>query len=392
MSQINTARDLEIKTSIQKLIREWYELKLARINFPFIHGHTNIPVFDMVFDDEELLMLSESCLDFTLAGGRFVRQFQVQLTKLFEVKKVILTISEQMAFYTAFQILTTPHLGSKALLPDDEIIMCPFVSSYIFEQSYLKPVYIDIEPDSCNIDVSLIRKAINSKSKAIIVSHAAGNPCQIGEIAEIAKNNDLWLIESCVDAIGSRFDNQYLGTFSDISIFGFGLKQQITTGEGGALFINNDILKNIGVPEFKMSEMQASIGLAQLRKLTYFIDARKRNFNMLFDYLRPFENLFKLLDIRDKSEPCWAYFPVIVKEQAGFDKSDLVKYLDNFNILTEPLFEPVNKCGKWISESYNFDYVIKNGFKIGLYPTISDDAIRYTVSKINEFIINFSKA
>ncbi|MDD3014078.1 MAG: DegT/DnrJ/EryC1/StrS family aminotransferase [Candidatus Gastranaerophilales bacterium] len=388
MTPINTARDLEIKTNIQKLIKEWYELKLARINFPFIHGHTAIPVFDKVFDEEELLMLSESCLDFKLTKGRFSRLYEAQMAKFFGIKNIILTISEQMAFHTVFQILSSSDLDSQSLLPGDEIISSPSIPEYIFNRTNITPVFIDIEPDTYNIDASLIQNAINSRTKGIFISHTAGNPSKIDEISEIAKNNGLWLIESCIDAIGSKFDNKYVGTFSDISIFGFGQNQQITTGEGGAVFINNTLFNKVELFSSAMTEMQASIGIAQLRKLPYFIDARKRNFYILLDGLKPFQNAFKLPEIQNKSEPCWAYFPIVIKKQAGFKKNELVKYLEKYNILTSPFLEFSVEKTRWASGKENFDHIANNGFKIGLSPSIGDEAFKYILSKIKEFIVN----
>lgn len=388
MAPVNTARDLEIKTSIQRLIREWFELKLDRINFPFIHGHTPIQTFDKVFDDEELMMLSESCLDFTLVNGRFSRQFESQLANLFGVKSVISSISEQMTIDNIFQILGSPALNLKALTPGDEIITCPSLPYKILEHRDFIPVYVDIDPETFNIDEKSIQKAISSRTKAIFVSHFAGNPSNMSKISEIAKEHDLWLIECCFDAIGSKFENKYVGTFADISFLKFSLNQQITTAEGGALLINNDVLSQIQISNIRMTEMQASIGIAQLRKLPYFIDARKRNFNMLNKSLKSFESVFKIPEKLDKSEPCWAFFPVVIKEDAGFIKDDLIKYLDKYNILTAPIIQDMDNRIKDHSGMDHFKHISENGFKIGIYPTISDEVIKYIISKINEFIVN----
>jgi len=385
MTSINTARDLEIKTSIQKLIKEWYELKLDKINFPFIYGHTVIPAFNKAFDEEELMMLSEACLDFTLCEGRFVKQFESRLANFFNAECVISTISEQMAFQTTFQLLNSYNF-KKTCQP--EIITTPFAPHYIMEQGDFTPIIIDIEPDTYNMDTDLLQHAINQRTKAIFIHHTAGNPVNIQKVSEIAKNNNLLLIESCFDSIGSKFKNQHVGTMSDIAVFGFGLNQQFTTGEGGALFLNNENLRKMPVSNIKMTEMQASIGLAQLRKLPYFIEARKRNFNILFDGLRSFQNVLCFPEKIDDSDPCWAYFPVVIKENAAFKKDDLVEYLKNYNILTEPIIEMPETELNWGTKNNTFGYISKNSFKLGIYPSISDEALKFIISKITEFIIN----
>ncbi|OGH99038.1 MAG: lipopolysaccharide biosynthesis protein RfbH [Candidatus Melainabacteria bacterium GWF2_32_7] len=443
MSSVNTSKDLEVKTSILKLIKEWYDLKHDKINYPFIPGYSYIPVSGKVYDEEELMMLTESCLDFWLTTGRFSKQFETHLAKFLGIKHAILTNSGSSANLLAITALTSPLLGERALKEGDEVITVaagfPTTINPII-QNNLVPVFVDIELGTYNIDASKLEEALSPKTKAIFIAHTLGNPFNLDKVVEFAHKNNLWLIEDCCDALGSKYGDKYAGTFSDIATLSFYPAHHITMGEGGALLTDNDLLKksiisfrdwgrdctcnsgqdNLCQKRFqwqlgdlpygydhkyiyshvgynlKATEMQAAVGVAQLRKLPYFINARKENFELLYQGLKIHEDKLILPGKTANSDPSWFGFLVSVREDVGFTRNDLVRYLEENKIGTRLLFagnilrQPAYKDIKYrqVGTLENTDFVMNNTFWIGVYPGITREMIKYMTSKISEFIIN----
>ncbi|OGI21608.1 MAG: lipopolysaccharide biosynthesis protein RfbH [Candidatus Melainabacteria bacterium RIFOXYA12_FULL_32_12] len=443
MSSVNTSKDLEVKTSILKLIKEWYDLKHDKINYPFIPGYSHIPVSGKVYDEEELMMLTESCLDFWLTTGRFSKQFETHLAKFLGIKYAILTNSGSSANLLAITALTSPLLGERALKEGDEVITVaagfPTTINPII-QNNLVPVFVDIELGTYNIDASKLEEALSPKTKAIFIAHTLGNPFNLDKVVEFAHKNNLWLIEDCCDALGSKYGDKYAGTFSDIATLSFYPAHHITMGEGGALLTDNDLLKksiisfrdwgrdctcnsgqdNLCQKRFqwqlgdlpygydhkyiyshvgynlKATEMQAAVGVAQLRKLPYFINARKENFELLYQGLKIHEDKLILPGKTANSDPSWFGFLVSVREDVGFTRNDLVRYLEENKIGTRLLFagnilrQPAYKNIKYrqVGSLENTDFVMNNTFWIGVYPGITREMIKYMTSKISEFIIN----
>lgn len=441
MSSINTSKDLEIKTNIQKLIKEWYELKHNRENYPFIPNHTYIPASGKMFDEEELMLLTESCLDFWLTADRFCRQFEKNIANYTGIKYAMLTNSGSSANLLAITALTSPTLKERALKPGDEVITVaagfPTTVNPII-QNGLIPVFVDVELETYNIDITKLEEALSPKTKAIFVAHTLGNPFKVDEIAEFAKKNNLWLIEDCCDALGARYNENHVGTNSDIATLSFYPAHHITMGEGGALLTNNSQLKKLilsfrdwgrdcccepgqdnyckkrfewklgDLPygydhkyiythigyNLKVTDMQGAIGVAQLRKLPYFIEARKKNFKLLYDGLKQFEDKLILPKAEQKADPSWFGFLLSVREDAGFNRNELVQYLEENKIGTRLLFagnivrQPAYKDTNYrvVGSLDNADFIMRNTFWIGVHPGITDDMVKYIVGKFDEFI------
>lgn len=435
------SKDIEIKNSINSLIKEWYELKHYDLNKTFVPGQSYIPPSGKVYDEEDMTLLMESCLDFWLTSGRFCRQFEQEFSEFLGVKHAVLTNSGSSANLLAITALTSPKLKEKALMPGDEVITIaagfPTTVNPII-QNNLVPVFVDIDLNTYNIDVFMLEKALSEKTKAIFVAHTLGNPFNLGEITKFAKQNNLWLIEDACDALGSMYKNQLVGSFSDIATFSFYPAHHITMGEGGALVTNNDLLKTLiisfrdwgrdcycetgqdnccgkrfeqklgDLPEgydhkytyshigynLKITEMQAAIGVAQLKKLPEFINKRKENFNYLYYKLAKFEDYFILPKAAYNSDPSWFGFLISVRENTGFSRNKLVKYLEENKIGTRLLFggnllkQPAYKNIKHrkIGNLKNTDFVMNNTFWIGIYPGITKEMMDYTAEKIEEFI------
>jgi len=300
------------------------------------------------------------------------------------------------------------------------------------------PVFIDIELGTYNILASKIEKAISKKTKAIFIPHTLGNPAEIDKIVQIAKKYNLWLIEDNCDSLGSRYNGKYTGTFSDISTCSFYPAHMITTGEGGAVLTNNELLKRIILSfrdwgracwcetghdntcgkrflwkldklpygydhkyiyshigyNLKVTDMQAAIGVAQLKKLPGFIAARKKNFEMLYKGILRHEKYFVLPRTTKKADTAWFGFPILVKENARFTRNDIVTYLEKNKIATRMLFGGnLTKQPAYENEKYrihgtlkNTDLAMNNLFWIGLYPGISGQMVNYILDKIDSFI------
>lgn len=436
MSPINTSKDLEIKTGIQNLIKEWYELKLNRINFPFIPDHTYIPVSAKIFDSEELMMLTEACLEFGLNSGRYVQQFEQKLAKFLGIKNVISANSGSSANLLAIASLCSGELREKALKPGDEVITTalsrPTLLSSIVQYG-LVPVFVDIEIDTYNIDTGLLENGLSSRTRAIFITHSMGNPFNVEKVSEFARSNNLWFIEDCSAALGSKYADNYTGTFSDIATLSFSSSRQIEMGEGGAVLTNNDDLKNLIISyknlgldcrgeydrtgnlsrghylagetpcayshigyNLKITEMQAAVGIAQLRKLPYFVASRRKNLKNLYAGLTPYLDKLILPARNYDTEPCWIGFPIIIRDRAGFTRNEIVEYLESHkigtgifsagNLLNQPAFKGINY--RKVNDLSNTDYVINNSFWIGLHPGITEDMIKYMLGKISEFILN----
>ena len=304
------------------------------------------------------------------------------------------------------------------------------------------PVFVDIDISTHNIDVSLIESAISDKTKAIMVAHSLGNPFNLTKVLDICKKNNLWLIEDNCDSLGSKYNNQFTGTFGHIGTLSFYPAHHITMGEGGAVFTNDPVLKKAiesfrdwgrdcycapgkdntcgkrfnwklgSLPEgydhkytyshngynLKVTDMQAACGLAQLDKLEYFIQKRKDNFNYLYNKLKSIEEYVILPKPTEGSEPSWFGFLITLKENCGFQRVDLLKYLDQYKIGTRLLFagnltkQPYmeNETYRVASDLKNTDYVMNNSFWIGVYPGLTDEMLDFVVTKLETFFgVNF---
>jgi CDP-6-deoxy-D-xylo-4-hexulose-3-dehydrase len=407
----------------------------------FTPGQDYIPYAGRIYDEKEMISLVDSDLDFWLTAGRFAKQFEAEFAKFLGVKHCILTNSGSSANLLAISALTSPKLGDRRLKTGEEVITVaaafPTTVNPIV-QNNLIPVFVDVDVGTYNIQVDKIEEALSEKTKAIFLAHTLGNPFNLDKILKICEKYNLWLIEDNCDALGSKYNGKHTGTFGHIATFSFYPAHHITMGEGGALVTNDALLKRLiesfrdwgrdcwcepghdntcgkrfgwqlGTLPFgydhkyiyshigynlKVTDMQAAIGVEQLKKLPSFIEARKNNFKLLYDGLKKYENYFILPTVEPKADPSWFGFILTVRGDAGFMRDDLVKYLEENkiatrmlfagNIIRHPGFENVKYrvCGNL----ENTDFIMNNTFWIGVYPGISSEMIAYIIAKIDEFI------
>jgi len=429
-----------LRNKILELVKKYYAAKPKE---KFVPGQTYVSYAGRIYDEKELVNLVEASLDFWLTTGRYAKEFEEKLAKFLGVKYCLLTNSGSSANLLAVSALTSLLLKERQLKPGDEVITtaCGFPTTLNpIIQNNLIPVFIDIELGTYNIQVDKIEKAITKKTKAIFVPHTLGNPVDIDGILKIVKKYNLWFIEDNCDALGSKYNGKYTGTFGDISSCSFYPAHHISTGEGGAVLTNNPLLRRIIMSfrdwgrdcycepghdntcgkrfswqlgklpygydhkyiyshigyNLKITDMQAAIGCAQLEKLPKFIEARKKNFAYIFNHLNKYEKYFLLPQATRNSEPSWFGFPILVKENAPFTRADIVNYLEKNkiatrmlfggNLLRQPAYENI-KC-RVAGELKNTNLVMNNLFWIGVYPGINKEKLKYAMSVFDRF---FSK-
>lgn len=432
-----------IRLQIASLVNEYAEIEYQKRDF--IPGESVIPVSGKVIDSEELKLMVEASLDGWLTTGRFNDQFQSKLANFIGVKHLLTTNSGSSSNLLAFTALTSNLLKDRAIKPGDEVITVaagfPTTVNPILQNNAI-PVFVDIEHLTHNIDPQKIEEAVSDKTKAIMLAHSLGNPFNLKVVMDICRKYNLWLVEDNCDALGSKYNGQFTGTFGDIATLSFYPAHHITMGEGGAIFTSNPELKKIiesfrdwgrdcycpggkdntcgkrfgwklgDLPEgydhkytyshmgfnLKITDMQAACGLAQLEKLESFIQARKDNFSYLKHQLKSCEEFISLPEATENSDPSWFGFLITLKDNNDFRRVDFLKYLDQHNIGTRLLF-----AGNLTKQPYmmekNFrisgdlkvtNEVMNNSFWVGVHPGLTKVMLDYIVDRFETFFgLNF---
>ncbi len=433
----------EIRLQITGLVDEYASLKFAATDF--VPGVTAVPPSGKMIGGEELRLMMEASLDGWLTAGRFNEEFEQKLAKFLGVKHLITVNSGSSANLVAFNTLTSPKLGDRAIKPGDEVIGVaagfPTTVNPILQFGAV-PVFVDVELGTYNIDASQIEAAISPKTKAIMLAHTLGNPYNLDVVTALCKKHGLWLIEDCCDALGSTYNGRMVGGFGDIGTLSFYPAHHITMGEGGAVFTNNGELRQIAesfrdwgrdcycppgkdntcgrrfcwklgnLPEgydhkytyshlgynLKITDMQAACGVAQLAKADFFIQRRKENFNYLKSRLASCEEFMILPEATAGSAPSWFGFPITLRENSSTSRGDLIGYLDQCKIGTRLLFagnltrQPymIGRNFRISGELTNTDVVMRNTFWIGVQPALSEEMLDYSASRIEAFLgVNF---
>ena len=441
MSEVQTKEQL--RAQINKLVAEYGAL--ASVPKPFEPGVTVIPPAGKVVGAPEMELMVEASLDAWLTTGRFNDQFEAKLAKLIGVDFLITVNSGSSANLVAFNTLTSPKLGPRAIQPGDEVIGVaagfPTTVNPIIQFGAV-PVFVDVELGTYNIDVTQLESAISPKTKAIMLAHTLGNPYNLEVICALCKKYNLWLIEDCCDALGSTYDGKMVGTFGDIGTMSFYPAHHITMGEGGAVFTNNPELKMIAesfrdwgrdcycppgkdntcgkrfcqcfgtLPagydhkytyshlgyNLKITDMQAACGLAQIDRAAGFIQARKDNFAYLTERLQSCTEFLILPQATENSDPSWFGFPMTLKPEANIARVDLLTYLDQHKIGTRLLFagnltrQPYMQGRNYrvSGELTNTDRVMNDTFWIGVYPGLTREMLDFAVEKLEAFFgVNF---
>lgn len=432
-----------LRQEIAKLVQQFAELTTGPK--AFVPGESVIPPSGKVVGAREMQLMVEASLDCWLTTGRFNAEFEKKLAEFLGVKYLLSVNSGSSANLVAFSALTSPKLGARAIKKGDEVIGVaagfPTTVNPIIQFGAI-PVFVDVDASTHNINADLIEAAITPKTKAIMLAHTLGNPFNLAKVKSLCEKYNLWLVEDCCDALGAKYDGKLVGTFGDIGTLSFYPAHHITMGEGGAVFTNNPQLKMIAesfrdwgrdcycapgcdntcgnrfgqqfgsLPagydhkyvyahigyNLKITDMQAACGLAQLERAQEFINARKRNFELLKTRLSNLSDFIDIAQPTPNSEPSWFGFPVTLKESAGVNRVDLLKFLDQHkigtrllfagNLTRQPYFEGVEY--RVVGELTNTDNTMNNTFWLGIYPGVGVEHFDFVAEKFEEFFgLNF---
>jgi CDP-6-deoxy-D-xylo-4-hexulose-3-dehydrase len=426
-----------LRAKILELVDQYHQVAFPQTGF--VPGKTLVPVSGKVFDGEDIRHLVDASLDFWLTTGRFASVFEKRFSEFLGMKYSILVNSGSSANLVALSCLTSPKLGNRALKVGDEVITLaagfPTTVNPIV-QNGLVPVFVDISLPTYNVDVSQLEQACSDRTKAVMLAHTLGNPCDLEGVVRFAKDHQLWLIEDCCDALGSTYEGRMVGTFGDLSTFSFYPAHHITMGEGGCVAVKDRQLKILvesfrdwgrdcwcGTGEdnsckrrfdwklgdlpmgydhkycyshlgynLKATDMQAAVGVSQLKKLDDFTKIRKKNFNLLLRGLDDLSHIFILPRATENSVPNWFGFPITLRDDAPFSRNDLVRYLEEHRIATRLLFggnltrQPAYRdvVFRTIGNLENSDTVMNRTFWIGVYPGLSDEMIHYVLEVLHQ--------
>jgi CDP-6-deoxy-D-xylo-4-hexulose-3-dehydrase len=429
-------RAAALRQQIRTLVAEYHAAA-----FPptaYLPGQSPISIAGKVFDADEIQHAVDASLDFWLTTGRFAEQFERQFARFMGVRDARLVNSGSSANLVALSALTSPTLGSRALVPGDEVITVaagfPTTVNPIL-QNHLVPVFVDIQLGTYNIDATQLEAALSTRTRAVMLAHTLGNPFDLETVTSFCKKHDLWLIEDCCDALGATYNDRSVGTFGDVATASFYPAHHITTGEGGAVMTRSPqltrviesfrdwgrdcwcdpgkdntcgkrfewqlgdlpcgydhkyIYSHIGY-NLKLTDMQAAIGVSQLKKLPAFIAARRANFQRLWAGLADLQEFFLLPVAIPNANPSWFGFPLAVRPESGLRRANIIKALEQRKIATRLLFggnllrQPAyaGKNFRQVGELLHTDYTMHNVFWIGVYPGISEIMIDFVIDSLH---------
>jgi len=428
----------KLRKEILEKVKELHREEQKEESFEL--GKDTIPFAARVFDEKEKVSLVDSSLDFWLTTGRYAEEFEAEFADFMDQRYCSLVNSGSSANLVALSALTSDKLEDRKLKAGDEVITVaagfPTTVNPIV-QNKLVPVFVDVELGTYNIKVSELEKALSDKTKAIMLAHTLGNPFNLEAVTEFAEEHDLYLIEDCCDAVGTTYDGKMVGTFGDFATVSFYPAHHMTMGEGGAVLTNNPVYKKLAVSfrdwgrdcycepganntcgrrfsmqfgdlpygydhkyvyshvgyNLKVTDMQAAVGVEQLKKLPEFIEARKENFEKLYKAIKEFEDYLILPEAEENSDPSWFAFPLSVRENDKFTKNELVNYLEEHKVMTRQLFagnltrQPAYQNVEYrvVGDLANTDYIMNNTFFIGVYPGLDDQKIEYIIQQFADF-------
>lgn len=430
-----------IKNQIFELVDEFYKIDNKEL------PDNIVPVAGKVYDSEELKNIIEATLQGWWTENIWVDRFEDMFKKFLGVNNVLMVNSGSSANLLAIYALTSPELGERRIKKGDEVITVaagfPTTINPIVQIGAI-PVFLDVKLSTYSIKTDDLDEALSDRTRAIMIAHTLGNPFNIDRVIEFCKKNNLWLIEDNCDSLGSKYNGKYTGTFGDIATSSFYPAHHITTAEGGAVYTDNKELYKIArsirdwgrscfcptgkdntckkrfkwklgdLPEgydhkyiyseigfnLKMTDLQASIGVAQMDKLPEFIKKRKDNFKTLKEKLIEFEDYFILPEAEENSDPAWFGFLLTIKDEK-INRKKLLTYLNNNgiatrllfggNIIKQPYFIDNNINYRKIGNLENTDKIMNDSFWVGIYPIITGKQINYIYKTIKEFICDGSK-
>lgn len=407
-----------------------------------------IPYASRVYDHEEMCNLVDSALEFWLTAGRYVDEFEAGFGKYLDVKYVSVVNSGSSANLLAFMALTSPTLRDRQIQRGDEVITVaagfPTTVAPIIQYGAV-PVFVDVTIPQYNIDTTLLENALSERTKAVMLAHNLGNPFDLQAVKSFCDRHGLWLVEDNCDALGSRYtidgEERLTGTIGDIGTSSFYPPHHMTMGEGGAVYTNNAKLHKIirslrdwgrdcvcpsgydnlcghrfdgqygELPKgydhkyvyshfgynLKITDMQAAVGCAQLKKFPAFVERRRHNFDRILAGLQNVQDKLILPVPCENTRPSWFGFLLTCRE--GVDREKVVRYLEAKgvqtrmlfagNLIKHPCFDQLRASGRGyrvVGSLDNTDRIMKDTFWVGVYPGMTDEKIDYMVKSIKEAV------
>lgn len=446
----NWTNEAEAREQIKTLVAEYYhdfkEPMESKENFK---PGDRVSYASRVYDEKEMQSLTDAVLDFWLTTGRFSKEFEKNFAEWIGVKFAHLVNSGSSANLIAFSVLTAPELGERQIKRGDEVITvaCGFPTTITPILQYgAVPVFVDVTIPQYNIDTTQLEAALSSKTKAVMIAHTLGNPFDLKTVKAFCDKHNLWLIEDNCDALGTKYTidgvTKYTGTWGDIGTSSFYPPHHMTMGEGGCVYTDNPLLNRLILSyrdwgrdcicvsgqdnmcghrwdgqfgllpkgydhkytyshfgyNLKVTDLQAAVGVEQLKKFPGFIERRKHNWAKLRSSLETVQDKIILPVPAENSDPSWFGFLISVKPETGLDRNSVTKYVEEHNIQTRLLFSGNiirQSCFDEIrgTDAYrvignleNSDYVVNNTFWVGVYPGMTDTMIDYMAKIIKEAV------
>jgi CDP-4-dehydro-6-deoxyglucose reductase, E1 len=426
----------DVRNQILDLVAEYHDLAFQRPDYA-ADTH-DVPVTGKVFDADDLRTLVDASLDFWLTSGRFASQFELEFARWMGTRHTVLVNSGSSANLVALLSLTAVELGDRALQPGDEVITAaagfPTTLNPIL-QAGLVPVFVDSTIPTYNADPEAIEAAVGPRTRAIMLAHTLGNPFDLERVKATADRHGLWLIEDACDAVGSTWHGTKVGTFGDLATVSFYPAHHMTMGEGGAVLTSNPRLRKYAesfrdwgrdcwcepgadnacgrrfdtqlgsLPHgydhkytysrigynLKLTDMQAAVGVAQLRKLDEFVARRKTNYAYLRSALGDLEDSLILPEATVGSDPSWFGFPITVRLGSGVRRNELVADLERHrirtrllfggNLLRQPAYDGIDH--RRVGDLVQADRIMNDTFWVGIYPGVNETMLDHVAEQIH---------
>ncbi len=441
--------ETEAREQIKSLVAEYYhDFKKPEQEKPFSPGD-RLAYASRVYDEKEMCSLVDAALDFWLTTGRFADEFEREFAGWIGVKYASLVNSGSSANLIAFMALTAPELGERQIKRGDEVITvaCGFPTTVTPMLQYgAVPVFVDVTIPQYNIDAAKLEDALSPKTKAVMIAHTLGNPFNLKEVKAFCDRHNLWLVEDNCDALGTRYtingETRFTGTWGDIGTSSFYPPHHMTMGEGGAVYTDNPLLNRLirsfrdwgrdcvcpsgrdnlcghrfdgqfgELPagydhkyvyshfgyNLKVTDMQAAVGVEQLKKFPSFIEARRHNWERLRKNLVGVQDRLILPEPAEGSTPSWFGFLISVREESGLDRNQVTRYIEDHNIQTRLLFSgnlTKHPCFDQLrgTDAYRVpgsleitDFIMTHSFWVGVYPGMTDEKLDYMAQVIKDAV------